>query len=103
MFVYRWTIRIKSGRLGEALRLAEEAAARFWKPKKVGYRMYTSDIGPGDTFIFEMEAESEQQYADYWRRYEADDANKPATKAFWDQFNATIDRNVTTERWTLTR
>jgi hypothetical protein len=103
MFVYRWTWRTKSGRLAEALKLVEDAAVRFWKPKKIGYRIYTSDVGPGDTMAFEMEAETEAQYADHWKRYEADDADKPATKKFWDDFNAVVDRHIMTERWTVTR
>jgi len=48
-----------------------------------------------------MEAETEAQYAEYWQRYEKDDAGSGATKAFWARFNDTIDRSVSTERWTL--
>ena len=103
MFVYRWTWRMKAGRLADATKLIKETIDLWWRPKKVVVRIYTTDIGPGETIAAEMEAEDEGRFAEIWKQYETVDADKPATKKFWDEFNAMVDRHVMTERWNLAK
>lgn len=103
MFAYRWTYRIKFGRMPEAVKLCEEAIATIWKPMNVVVRLYTTNIGPGQALAFEMEAENEEQQSGFWKRYEAEYAKLRATKTLVAKFNATVDRLVASERWTLRR
>ncbi len=101
MIVYRWTWLIKHTRLEEAAAWVKEASERFWKPKRVTYRMYTSDVGPRSTFAFEMEARDEQHFAQIWKEYNETDANTAYAKDFWKKINEATERLVSTERWNI--
>jgi hypothetical protein len=103
MLVYRWTWLVKNTRFQEALGLGKEASERFWKPKNVVYRLYSANIGPGNTVMFEMEAKDEAQYAEYWKQYNEKDANTPWAKDFWQKFNDAVERFISLERWNLVK
>jgi hypothetical protein len=100
MTVYRWTWLIKNGHLGEAAELAEEGSEKFWKPEKAVQGAYTSDVGPGNTLVYEVDAKDEAQFAVHFQHLDKW-SNTSIGKDFWKRFNDTIERYVSVERWNL--
>ncbi len=100
MIVYRWTWLIKYTRMEDAVKAAKEGCEGFWKPEKVAYRIYSSDVSPGDTLVVEVEGKDEAQFTEHWKRLDQWSAT-PSGKDFWKHLNDTIERHVSAERWNL--
>ncbi len=102
MTVYRWAWLIKHTRFEEATKLLKEGGESFWKAGKYVYRIYSSDVGPGDTLVFEAEAEDDAHFTEIFKRLDAW-SNAPFGKDWWNKFNDMVERSTSTERWNLVR
>ena len=102
MIVYRWEWLIKHTRFQEATKLLKEGGESFWKAGKYVYRVYSSDVGPGDTLVFEAEAEDDTHFTEIFKGLEAW-SNGPFGKDWWHKFDDMVERQTSTERWNIVR
>ena len=96
MYAYRTTVIVKQGCMKKALEL-QEASAKQYHLKYARERVYTPSISP-NVLVHELNVESEEAHDRFFKEFNA----TPGAPAFWEQWNALIDRYVGTERWTVT-
>jgi len=94
MLAYHWTWIVKRGSMSEFLELHK---ALSFKTDYGKVRLYTPGISPY-VAISELVVESEEARDRWFAEFNA----TPEAEAFWEQFNAMIERRVSTERWNVT-
>ena len=93
MLAFRWILKVKPGKWGKAIELAQ--SVKKVCPDWEG-RIYTSEYGPGDTLIFEDEHESVAEFEAYWNKYH----DKPEFTAWWNEWNNKVaDSGSSTDVW----
>ena len=100
MLVYRSTWLIKHGKLKEAVELVKAESNRAGKPN-IPARIYSSNISPSSTLVFEQEFETSAQNDKYWEDYWAEDSQE--AKAFWNKWPELVERQISIEVWNLTK
>lgn len=94
MIVQRATITVKVGRMSEAAALVLEEGRRH--PPRA-YRVYTPHTGRHDALAIEWEFEDVAERERYWAEW----ASKPATPAFWEEWNELVEPGAVSEVWVL--
>jgi hypothetical protein len=91
MFAYRWTWIIKQGHIKEFLELHK---ALSFRPGYAKVRLYTPSISP-QVCVGELNVESEEARDRFFDEFNA----TSEAEAWWEKFNALVERLVSTERW----
>ena len=98
MLAFRFTLKIKPGRMDKAREIAQKLkeVVPDWKGRiyVAGWRGY----GPFDTLIFEDTYESVAEREAYWEKY----FDKPEFGAWWDEWYAEVaESGGSLEVWNL--
>ena len=94
MIVQRFTFRVKIGKMEEALEVGKEAR-RIW-PGRSG-RLYSSNVGPMNTLVFDNVAENMEELEKLWDQCKADDRWAPLI----DRWRQLIAEEGPSELWNL--
>ena len=96
MFAYRWTWKIKLGRMEECLELnTTTPGLRSTEYAKIRY--YTPNISP-ELFVVEMVVEDEEAMNKWFAEFNA----TPGAESFWEKMNTLAERWIDGERWRVT-
>jgi hypothetical protein len=96
MLAYRWTWIVKHGAMEELRELLQAEAKRF-SPDYAKARVYTPDLSP-NVIVYELTVENEEARRRFFEQYNA----TPGAPAFWEKWNSGVERQIATERWTVT-
>ena len=95
MLVHRLTFRVKSGVQEKAVEMIKEAQTMIAAPHAV--RIYTPNIGPFNTVVYDIEFESLGELEEFWANWWA----LPGTPAFMEKWNALVDIGTGSEVWNV--
>ena len=95
MLVHRHIIQVKPGRGPEVIEMLKAEDERTGYTDKT--RIYTSNIGPVHTMIYEIEFENLSELEESWTEW----WSLPETPAFMEKWNELIETGGSSETWTL--
>jgi hypothetical protein len=97
MLAWRTTWVAKPGRLAEALATVSKAldSIKTWPGTAV--RVYTSNLGPSDTLVFEEVWPSIEAHDAWWAVF----GPSPEMVAFNQAWHQVVERSTSTELWTV--
>jgi hypothetical protein len=95
MLVQRLNFQLKPGNQEKAVELIKETQTMLETPHGVG--IYTPNIGPFNTLVYDIEFESLAEHEEFWAKWWA----LPETPAFMERWNELTDVGGYSEIWTL--
>ena len=95
MLVQRLTFQLKPGDQEKAVEMLKEAQTMLKPPHGVG--IYTPNIGPFNTLIYDILFENFAELDEFWAKWWA----LPETPAFMERWNALNDVSGYSEVWNV--